>query len=170
MYNEVIIRLRATCDLLKDFSTLMKHFNQISKKYDISLNEIKNLNSFEQNSLRELIESLPPKKLDLVIRAMTKIKAFRHNTGNFTEHTPEELDEFVDKLELLIKEYTTTALESDKFTTDQVTSNSTTARNASRQHPNQELITSAKIIRKLLGPMDKNESVRMIRNDRDARR
>ncbi|MCY4490174.1 MAG: hypothetical protein OXC46_01775 [Thaumarchaeota archaeon] len=92
---------------------------------------------------------------------MAKIKAYRHNTKNFTKHAPEELDEFVDKLELLIKEYTTTARESAKFTTDQVTGNSTTTKNDNKQHPNQELIASAKIIRKLLGPMGKNESVRM---------
>ena len=106
MSDEVIIRLRATCDLLKAFSTLVKRLNRICKKYDMPLSEIKNPNSFGQNSLKELIESLPPEKLGKVMQAMAKIEEFKHNTGNFMGYTPEELNEFADKLELLTKDLT----------------------------------------------------------------
>ena len=41
-------------------------------------------------------------------------------------------------------------LEYDKFTTDKQVINKSTAKNANKQHSNQELIASAKIIRKLL--------------------
>ena len=104
MSDEVVTRLRAMCDLLKAFSNLVRRLNRISKKYNMPLNEIKNLNSFDRDSLRVLIKSLPPEKLGHVVVAVTKIEEFQRDTKNFMDYTPEELDEFAAKLASLVKE------------------------------------------------------------------
>ena len=67
------------------------------------------------------------------------------------------------RADILVKKHAKSA------THKQIISKPATTGNGDKQPSDQELVASAEIIRNLLGPMDKNEIVRMIRNDRDAR-
>lgn len=65
MSDDVMRKLRALCDVLKNFSEFMVLLGKTSKKHQIPIGEVGNFNSLNITP-QDLTKSIPPEKLGFV--------------------------------------------------------------------------------------------------------
>ncbi len=100
MSVDVTPKLRALCDVLKNFSEFMVLLSKTSQKHQMSIGEVGNFRSLNI-SPQDLTKSVPPEKLGFVIGAMTDMQALTE-MNNFMNCTSEELDELGDGLDTVM--------------------------------------------------------------------
>ena len=100
--EKAIARLKVTREMLNGFLSLIKILNSASKKYGIPITEIQSDKDFMGKAL---VDTLPPEKLGLLIKALIGTAGLQHGLTNFMSYDRYQLDELATKLKSTLEAF-----------------------------------------------------------------
>ncbi len=100
-----IVTLKLLCDVLDDFSALIKNLSATSKKHNMALSDVRNFTISNPQSLRAIISALGEKKSGPFMITLVDIIDLQDGLRNFMNYDSAQLADFAEKLESTVTKF-----------------------------------------------------------------